>query len=128
MPQNVEIGRDYPKSNGTHVMSVQGRSEPAAQHVQEGAKDHVHPVRLHTRTRHTAGSDCEHKLGYTRAVQVRETLYISATSGAVPAGRGEQTAFMPQQPVARDTAASAPGDPARMRVARTEASRSRSPQ
>ena len=47
---------------------------------------------------YSSGSDWEHKLGYSRAVQVGETLYISATSaaaadGSVTGDLYEQTAF-----------------------------------
>lgn len=38
------------------------------------------------RTLYASGSDWEHKMGYSRAVQVGETLYISATSAAAPDG------------------------------------------
>ena len=38
------------------------------------------------RTLYSSGSDWENKLGYSRAVQVGETLYISATSAAAPDG------------------------------------------
>jgi enamine deaminase RidA (YjgF/YER057c/UK114 family) len=38
------------------------------------------------RTLFSSGSDWEHKLGYSRAVLVGETLYISATSAAGPDG------------------------------------------
>lgn len=38
------------------------------------------------RTLFSSGSDWEHKLGYSRAVLVGETLYISATSAAAPDG------------------------------------------
>ena len=46
----------------------------------------------------SSGSDWEHKLGYSRAVQVGETLYISATSaaasdGSVTGDLYEQTRF-----------------------------------
>lgn len=35
---------------------------------------------------YSSGSEWEHKLGYSRAVKVGETLYISATSAAGPDG------------------------------------------
>ena len=35
---------------------------------------------------YSSGSEWEHKLGYSRAVKVGETLYISATSAAAPDG------------------------------------------
>jgi len=35
------------------------------------------------RTLYSSGSEWENKLGYSRAVQVGDTLYISATSAAV---------------------------------------------
>jgi len=46
----------------------------------------------------SSGSDWENKLGYSRAVQVGETLYISATSaagadGSVTGDLYEQTRF-----------------------------------
>lgn len=50
------------------------------------------------RTLYSSGSDWENKLGYSRAVQVGETLYISATSaagadGSVTGDLYEQTRF-----------------------------------
>jgi enamine deaminase RidA (YjgF/YER057c/UK114 family) len=50
------------------------------------------------RTLYSSGSEWENKLGYSRAVQVGETLYISATSaagtdGSVTGGLYEQTRF-----------------------------------
>jgi enamine deaminase RidA (YjgF/YER057c/UK114 family) len=38
------------------------------------------------RNLYSSGSEWEHKLGYSRAVQVGETLYISATSASAPDG------------------------------------------
>jgi len=38
------------------------------------------------RTLYSSGSDWEHKLGYSRAVRVGDSLYISATSAAGPDG------------------------------------------
>ena len=49
------------------------------------------------RTLYSSGSEWEHKLGYSRAVQVGDTLYISATSaandGVVSGDLYEQTRF-----------------------------------
>ena len=49
------------------------------------------------RTLYSSGSEWENKLGYSRAVQVGDTLYISATSaavdGAVSGDLYEQTRF-----------------------------------
>lgn len=50
------------------------------------------------RTLFSSGSDWEHKMGYSRAVRVGETLYISATSaaaadGTTTGGLYEQTRF-----------------------------------
>ena len=54
------------------------------------------------RTLYSSGSDWENKMGYSRAVQVGDTLYISATSAAGPDGVTsgdlyEQTAFALQK-------------------------------
>lgn len=50
------------------------------------------------RTLYSSGSDWEHKMGYSRAVQVGDSLYISATSaaaadGSVTGDLYEQTRF-----------------------------------
>ena len=63
---------------------------------------------------YSSGSEWEHKLGYSRAVKVGETLYISATSAAAPDGSTsgdlyEQTGLrLPESGVVRERTTGGP--------------------